>query len=177
MELLLFLQKKFKGRVSVERVVSGGGLENIFEFFCNKHPHLVNHSIVHEMNGDGEIKGQIISKYADLGDSLCQKTIALFVEAYGAEAGLTCLKFLPYGGLYLAGGLTPKIINHLRGPTSSFRRAMLDKGRLSSTVEYIPVLAVLREDLAERGCFMYAYYCFVHACSLNILGNVLRTSI
>ena len=154
MELLIYLQKKLKGRVSVERVVSGGGIENIFEFFCHKHPHLVNGTILQELQGDTSLKGQVISKYADLGDTLCQQTIALFVEAYGAEAGLTCLKFLPYGGLYLAGGLTPKIVHHLRGPTSSFRKAMLDKGRLSSTVEYIPVIAVLLEDLAERGCFM-----------------------
>lgn len=99
------------------------------------------------------LKGQIISKHASAGDEICSQSLQLFVETYGAEAGLTCLKFLPYGGLYLAGGLTPKIIDLLRGPTSVFRKAMLDKGRLSSTVEYIPVFAVMVEDLAERGCY------------------------
>lgn len=61
------------------------------------------------------------------------------------------LKWLPYGGLYLTGGLTPKNIDQLKDPQGPFMRAFRDKGRVSGMLNSVPVYAVLVEDLGERG--------------------------
>lgn len=81
----------------------------------------------------------------------------IFVTAYGAEAGVACLKWLPYGGLYLTGGLTPKNIDLIKDPNGPFLHAMLDKGRVSGMLCSIPVFAVLVENLGERGAHRTAF--------------------
>lgn len=82
-------------------------------------------------------------------NALCHKTMEIFARAYGAEAGVAALKWLPYGGLYLTGGLTPKNISLIRdGP---FLEAFLDKGRVSGMLSSVPLYAVMVEDLGERG--------------------------
>jgi len=81
----------------------------------------------------------------------------LFVTAYGAEAGVAALKWLPYGGLYLTGGLTPKNIDLIRDPRGPFMSAFRDKGRVSSMLDSVPVYAVLVEDVGERGAHLVAY--------------------
>ncbi|RYG58892.1 hypothetical protein EON64_20825 [archaeon] len=77
--------------------------------------------------------------------------ICLCLQAYGAEAGVAALKWLPYGGLYLTGGLTPKNVSLLQDPSGPFMTALLDKGRVSGMLCSIPVFAVMVEDLGERG--------------------------
>lgn len=101
-----------------------------------------------------EFKAAMISKYQRI-DQLCKRTMDIFIRCYGAEAGLAGLKFLPYGGLYLTGGLTPKNVESLKDPNGIFLKAFHDKGRVSSTLKNVPVYAVLVDDLGERG----AYYC------------------
>ena len=59
----------------------------------------------------------------------------IFAAAYGAEAGNACLKWLPFGGLYLTGGLTPKNIDLISDVTGPFLKAMLDKGRMSEIIK------------------------------------------
>jgi len=151
-----FLKAKFnqKHRVSVERVVSGTGLVNIFEFLCNTFPDDVNSKIMDEVNAAGDKKGAIIAGYQE-SDQLCRETMRIFIGAYGAEAGSAALKWLPYGGLFLAGGLTPKNINAIKKET--FMEAFMDKGRVSGMLVDIPVYAVLVEDIGERGAQLVAY--------------------
>jgi len=73
----------------------------------------------------------------------------IFASAYGAEAGVAALKWLPTGGLYLTGGLTPKNMQWIQ--SALFMEAFNDKGRVSGILKSIPVYAVLVEDLGERG--------------------------
>ena len=87
----------------------------------------------------------------------------IFIKAYGAEAGVLGLKFLPYGGIYLTGGLTPKNIELIRDPQWGFMRSLLDKGRVSGMLDAVPVFAVLVEDLGERGAHYVAYKDFQDA--------------
>lgn len=86
-------------------------------------------------------------------------------QAYGSEAGVAALKWLPFGGLYLTGGLTPKNIKLISDPKGPFLVSMRDKGRLSSAVDDIPVYAVMVENLGERGAHRTAFsdYEEVHA--------------
>lgn len=78
-------------------------------------------------------------------------------KAYGSEAGTACLKWLPYGGLYLTGGLTPKNIDLISDPNGPFLAALLDKGRVSDMLSNIPVYAVMVENLGERGAHRQAF--------------------
>ena len=108
-----------------------------------------------QIEAAGDLKGAIIAKAAAAGNcSLCQRTMQIFTRAYGAEAGVAALKWLPYGGLYLTGGLTPKNIDYIRSP--AFMEALLDKGRVSGMLNTIPVIAVLVENLGERGAQYFA---------------------
>jgi len=132
-QLLKYLSKKFcsKHRISVERLVSGTGLANIYEFLSVEYPDQITASVHNEINDASESdRGKVISMNASI-CSLCRRTMLIFTSAYGSEAGVAGLKWLPYGGLYLTGGLTPKNIGYITGtePDSDglFMGALLDK--------------------------------------------------
>jgi glucokinase len=93
----------------------------------------------------------VITRYAALepGDSLCRKAVELFVSIYGAEAGNLALKFLARGGVYLAGGIAPKILGHLKEGT--FLRSFVRKGRYRELMEGIPVHVILNPDVGLLG--------------------------
>ena len=157
-ELLTFLKSKFQQahRVSVERVVSGSGLVNVYEFLCQKFPQKIDQGLHALIDAAGDLKGAVIAQNR-LTNELCRQTMDIFVTAYGAEAGVAGLKWLPYGGLYLTGGLTPKNIDLIKDPNGPFMTAFMDKGRVSGMLCSIPIYAVLAEDLGERGAHRVAY--------------------
>jgi glucokinase len=78
----------------------------------------------------------------------------MFVSLYGAEAGNLALKVLPFGGLYVAGGVAPKIIDKLRD--GSFMRAFLDKGRLSPALERVRVSVLMNPQVGLLGARKHA---------------------
>ena len=146
-ELLRYLLKRFQ-HVSYERVLSGAGLSNIYSF-------LRDSGRGQEPNGleeplEQEDPGAAISRAALRGESeLCVKALDLFVSIYGAEAGNLTLKAKAEGGLYVGGGIAPKIISKLREET--FLKAFRDKGRLSSLMKAIPVRVILNPNTALYG--------------------------
>jgi glucokinase len=92
----------------------------------------------------------IISETALAGqDERCLHALELFAEIYGAEAANLALKFLAYGGLYVGGGIAPKILPILQ--RGGFMRAFLNKGRLNLILERIPVRVCLNEEAALIG--------------------------
>jgi len=152
-----FLKSKFqhKHRVSVERVVSGTGLVNIYEYLSWKYPELVNADIHDMIAKAGDMKGAVIAKNQD--NAVCKRTMEIFITSYGAEAGVAALKWLPYGGLYLTGGLTPKNLDLIKDPDGPFMAALLDKGRVSGMLCSMPIYAVLVENLGERGAHYMSF--------------------
>eukprot|EP01039_Chlorochromonas_danica_P010528 gene10528-11665_t len=152
-ELLHFIRDRHhcKHRISVERVASGSGLSNVYDF-------LVQHSDFRDqVNSDLHTK---ITTAADKAreiainsneDPICRKTMEIFMETYGSEAGNAVLKYLPLGGLYLTGGLTPKNLAMIKDPEGPFLAAFQDKGRMIEVIRSVPLYAVLVEDLGERG--------------------------
>jgi glucokinase len=74
----------------------------------------------------------------------------LLFSAYGSEAGSAAIKWIPTGGLFVTGGLTPKNIKHIEGKNSEFMKAYYDKGRVSTILDSIPLFAVMVEDLGVR---------------------------
>ncbi len=83
--------------------------------------------------------------------------MGIFHGEYGAEMGAAALKFLPLGGMYVAGGLTPKNIGPIRAADGAFMNAFYDKGRLSPVMRRVPLYAVMVEDIGQRGAHLVAY--------------------
>lgn len=158
-----FIKNKFNepNRISVERVVSGSGLVNIYEYFESVYPHLAEDAVTELLEKAGDLKGAVIAKHQNNG--LCKMALSELVRSYGAEVGVAALKWLPTGGLFLAGGLTSKNIDLIRDPSGAFIAAFLDKGRLSSTVASIPLYAVVEDNVGLKGAQYCAYkdYCKV----------------
>ena len=146
-ELLRFLVTKF-GHVSYERILSGPGLVNVYEFLCasGRGKQSAELSAAIEV-GD---PAAAISQAALSGkDSLAGKALDLWIAVYGAETSNLGLKIMSTGGLFLAGGISPKILPRLKG--SLFMEAFLDKGRMRPLVEAMPVHVVTNEKAGLLG--------------------------
>jgi glucokinase len=146
-ELVRFLQARF-GHVSYERILSGPGLVNVYEFL------LTSGCGTETAEFAGALKkgdpAAVISRAAlDGTSSLAEKSLDLWISVYGAEAANLALKVMATGGLFLAGGISPKILAKLTGPL--FMEHFLSKGRLRSLVESIPVHVVTNEKAGLLG--------------------------
>ena len=151
-ELLQYLMKKFesKSRISVERVVSGRGLANVYEFLAQKYPGRVDQKVHAEFLEAGDLQGKVVAENATEG-SLCLDAIETMMTAYGCEVGSAAIKFIPTGGMFVTGGLTPKNIHFIEGQDTCFMKAYRDKGRVAPLLDKIPLFAVMVEDLGVRG--------------------------
>lgn len=152
-QLLEYLKEKFDcdNRISVERVVSGRGLANVYEFLAQYFPERVDIDVHEQFLNASDQQGRVIGENAGKEGSLTALATQIMLSAYGAEVGNACLKFLPTGGMFVTGGLTPKNIGMIQGKDSLFMKAYLDKGRMNSLLETIPLFAVMTEDVGLRG--------------------------
>jgi glucokinase len=145
--LLQFLESEF-GHVSYERVLSGLGLHNLYRFLLHYSPEPEPDWLKQRMAAGDE--SAIIGEVALAGqDSRCVHALELLTAIYGAEAANLALKFLAFGGVYLGGGIAPKILPFLqRGP---FLGSFFNKGRLNEILERMPVRISLNEETALLG--------------------------
>ncbi|HST12769.1 MAG TPA: glucokinase [Terriglobales bacterium] len=151
-DLLRYLQERF-GHVSWERVVSGPGLRNIFDFLRETGRGEAPAWLIAEMEGSDS--SAVISQAALEGKSeLCVQALDLFISCFGAEAGNLALKFLATGGVFVGGGIAPQIIQKLNGQT--FINAFTEKGRFKHLLEAIPVRVILNDKAALFGAARYA---------------------
>ena len=146
-ELLLYLRSVY-GRVSTERVLSGPGLRNIYQFMRDIKKRAETHAVVEEMR-EADPAAVITRAALDESSPLCSEVLDLFVSLYGAEAGNAALRYLSTGGVYLGGGIAPKIVDRLKGP--GFMLSFMNKGRLSPLLETIPVRVILNDRTALLG--------------------------
>ena len=151
--LLEYLRRTLNGRVSWERVVSGLGIQNIYAFLRDVEK-IDEPEWLRERMAAEDPKAVIAGCAEDGSSALCFETMQTFAAAYGAEAGNIALKVLALGGMYLGGGIAPKILKTLGG--GGFMQAFLDKGRLSPLLESIPVCVILDESCALLGAAAYA---------------------
>jgi glucokinase len=152
-DLLRFLRQKYNGRISYERVVSGQGLSNIYEFLREvrgmEEPAWLAKRIA------TEDPNAVITELALAAKSeICEKAMDILVSAYGAEAGNLALKVLSVGGLYVGGGIAPRILEKLKD--GAFMKAFTDKGRLSPLLVNMPVRVILESRTALMGAAAYA---------------------
>jgi glucokinase len=152
--LLQFLQGRFGRHVSIERVVSGMGLRNIYEYLVAANFAAEDPALRRELQCS-EAPARLISEAALAGRSrLCMKALDMFVAAYGAAAGNLALLGMAVGGVYLGGGIAPQILPKLTG--GLFMEAFLDKGRFRSLLERIPVRVILKTETAMLGAAYHA---------------------
>ena len=146
-ELLRFLERRY-GHVSYERVLSGPGLVNVYEFLQEK-------GLADEPAGFAEQlrhadAAAMISYAACKGTNRrAEQALDLWISVYGAEAGNLALKTMAVGGVFLGGGISPKILSKLTGPL--FMEAFLNKGRLRPLLESIPVQVITNDGAGLLG--------------------------
>ncbi len=145
--LLRFLEAEF-GHVSWERVLSGPGLFNIYRYLRDTKRYEEPSWLIDELrHGDppATISRAALEGTADL----CVGALDLFVKLYGAEAGNLALKAYATGGMYVAGGIAPKILGKLQD--GAFVAAFIDKGRMQPVLEAIPVRVVVSDHVNLLG--------------------------
>ena len=151
--LFEYLHRTLKGRISFERVVSGLGIKNVYGFLRDDQKMEEPAWLRERM--EQEDPNAVIGGCAEDGSSeLCLETMRMFTSAYGAEAGNLALKVLAMGGIYMGGGIAPKILKTLKsGP---FTEGFLDKGRMSPLLQSIPVRVILDDTCALLGAAAFA---------------------
>jgi glucokinase len=147
--LLKYLRGKFGEHVSTERVLSGRGLVNIYEFLRDECGEEEPAWLAREMEEDGDAPAAISSAALARKSQLAVRALDIFVEIYGAAAGNLALLLKPVGGLYVGGGIAPKILDKLREGT--FMRAFADMGRMSALANSFPVRVILDDKTALYG--------------------------
>jgi glucokinase len=146
-DLLTFMRREY-GSVSFERVVSGMGIANIYRFLRDTGRGVETPAVAREIM-EQDTAAVIDRHAADGSCPLCRSTMDLFVRALGAEASNLALKTMSTGGVFLGGGIPPKILPLLRRPL--FLESFLNKGRLRSLLETMPINVVLNDETALLG--------------------------
>lgn len=152
-DLLRFLRQKYNGRISFERVVSGQGISNCYEFLREVRG-LEEPAWLAERMAKEDPNAVITDCALKAKSEICEKALDMFVSAYGAEAGNLALKVLSVGGFYVGGGIAPRIIEKMKDGT--FMRAFTDKGRMSQLLVNMPVRVILESRTALIGAAAYA---------------------
>jgi glucokinase len=134
-DLYRFLAAEY-GHVSYERLCSGMGLVNIYRFLTGA-------------DADAPSPAEITAEALADRSSPSSAALDLFVSIYGARAGDVALGFMATGGVYLGGGIPPKIVDRLR--EGGFMRAFVDKGRFTQLLSRVPVRVILNDHAALLG--------------------------
>jgi glucokinase len=152
-DLLRFLQQRFGGRVSYERVLSGPGLYTIYQFLRDTGRAVEDAWLRDEMQHSDP--SALIGQYGMNGKSeLCVRALDWFVSIYGAEAGNLALKLMATRGIFVGGGIAPKILPKLQ--SGAFLEAFCAKGRFEPLLRAIPVRVLLNDQAALLGAARYA---------------------
>ena len=148
-ELMRYLAQRY-GRVSYERILSGSGLVALYSFFTER-----GVKAGAQLPTDAPDPAAAVSAAALAGsDEAAVAALDLFVKVYGAHAGNVALAYLAAGGVYIAGGIAPKILPALRA--GEFVRAFRDKGRMAALLERFPVEVVINEKAGLQGAAIAA---------------------
>lgn len=150
--LLRYLRERF-GRVSVERVLSGPGLFNIYSYLRDAH-HVPENPLVREALARGDDPTRVIgtaglAARAEQRCDLCARALAIFAAVYGATAGNLALTGTATGGVWLGGGIAPKILPRLTD--GLFLQTFVAKGRFVPYLERVPVRVILNDKTAMLG--------------------------
>jgi glucokinase len=147
-ELWAYLHQRH-GHISWERILSGPGLASIYDFLRDEGHGEEPAWLVREL-AEAPDRAGVISQAAQDGRSdLAERTLELFATLYGEEAGNLALKLMATGGVFVGGGIAPKIIDRLQD--GGFLNGFLDKGRLAESLRPIPVRVVRNDKTGLMG--------------------------
>lgn len=150
--LLRYLRPIY-GHVSCERILSGAGLVHIFEYLSEHGGERVTAPLRAAML-DGDPAAAISAFGLDARDAVASRALDMFVAIYGAQAGNLALTTLARGGVYVAGGIAPKIMARLKG--GGFVQAFNDKGRFNPLLQRIPLRVVINPQVGLMGAALVA---------------------
>jgi len=152
--LLCYLRERF-GHVSYERVCSGMGLPNIYDYLRESGYAAEPEWLAEALQAADDRTPVIVEAALSTKRSsvLCTATLDMFIDILGAEAGNLALKVLATGGVYVGGGIPPRILEPLQ--KGSFLKALRAKGRFSELVSRIPVHVILNPKVALLGAACY----------------------
>jgi glucokinase len=147
-ELLAYLQKKYD-HVSCERVLSGPGIKNIYDFLRDEHK-AEEPSWLREQISTAPDPPALISRLALEGKAaICDQTLSIFVSIFGAVTGNCALNFMSTGGIFIGGSIAAKILPKMQDGV--FMESFLDKGRMKPLLKDIPIKIVLNDDCGLIG--------------------------
>ena len=151
-EMLRYLRKRY-GHVSWERILSGPGIRNIYEFLRDTKTAEEPKWLADEIAEAHDVPALISQHALEHEAPICEQTMNLFVSLYGVEAGNCALKIMSLGGLYIGGGIAAKILPLMQQPC--FLEAFRAKGRMQKLLEDMPVKIVLNDDAGIIGAASY----------------------
>ncbi len=147
-ELLAYLRKKYE-RVSYERILSGPGIRNIYDFLRDTHKADEPAWLRDQLNAAPDPPA-LISQLALEGKSpICDQTLSIFVSAFGAETGNCALHYMTTGGIFIGGIIAAKNVAKMKDP--AFMQAFLGKGRMEVLLKDMPVKIILNDDCGLIG--------------------------
>ncbi len=153
-EIWRYLHQKYN-HVSYERLLCGAGLLNIYRFFIDVKKEKELSELADKFSKMDP--AQCIYEYGSTGKcSVCKKAIEKFISIYGSESGNVALKFLALGGVYIGGGIAPKMLDNLKN--GHFLESFIQKGRFNKLLSNIPVQVILNPHTALLGAANYVEY-------------------
>ena len=152
MELLAYLQKKY-GRISCERILSGPGIKNIYDFLRDAHKAEEPEWLRTKLSAAPDPPALISQMALECKSAICDQTLSIFVSVFGAETGNCALNFMSTGGIFIGGSIAAKIVPKMKDPL--FLESFLDKGRMATILKDMPVKIVANDDSGMIGAARY----------------------
>jgi glucokinase len=151
-ELLAYLQKKY-GRISYERVLSGPGIRNIYDFLKETKKADEPDWLGEMMRSAHDVPALISQLAAEKKAPICVQAMSIFASVFGAETGNCALRYMTTGGIYIGGSIAAKNVDRMKEPV--FMQAFLDKGRMETLLRDMPVRIILNDDCGLMGAARY----------------------
>jgi glucokinase len=152
MELFSYLQKKY-GRVSCERILSGPGIKNIYDFLRDTHKADEPEWLRMQMSAAPDPPALISQIALEDKAAICDQALSIFVSVFGAQTGNCALNFMSTGGIFIGGSIAAKIVPKMKDPI--FLASFLDKGRMETILKDMPVKIVANDDCGMIGAARY----------------------
>jgi glucokinase len=152
MELARYVRNKY-GHVSCERILSGPGIKNIYEFLRDMNKAEEPAWLKDQMDQAPDQPALISRLALEKKAQICEQALSLFVTVYGSETGNCALNFMSTGGIFIGGSIAAKIVPKMQDPI--FMQSFLDKGRMRSLLEDMPVRIVLNDNAGLIGAARY----------------------
>jgi len=150
--LLHYLHKKY-GRVSCERVLSGPGLKNIYDFLRDTKKAEEPSWLAEQFKSTQDAPATISQLALEHKAPICEQALSLFVSVYGSQTGDCALNFMSTGGIFIGGSIAAKNVPAMKDP--AFMKGFLNKGRMESLLRDIPVKIILNDDSGILGAARY----------------------